>query len=137
LDQELLKRYNYQANMASPFRDVKDEDKKEISAIAPRDAIEGMLSAQMIATHDLLMLTLGRSSIEIKNTIDGKYPCTHVAAKLINAFTRQVETFHRLRRGETTDTVVVGQVNIEAGGQAVVGNVKNKLVNKGERHDEK
>lgn len=126
---ELQRWYSGQAERANPIKEVAKFDRLALNSIAPQDAIEGMLSCQMIGAHNLLMLLLARAGIEAKSSISGKFPCTHAASKLMNAFTRQIETLNQYRNREASP-VVVGQVNVASGGQAVVGKVTHTNSNR-------
>jgi hypothetical protein len=78
--------------------------------IAPRDAIEVMLISQMIATHNNAMHLLAFTTPQRE------------ASRLLRAFTAQVEALRNYRRkGE--QRMIIEHVTVEAGGQAVVGNV--------------
>lgn len=120
---ELRYWYDSQTKMANPFENAVKFDRLALDSIAPKDAIEGMLSCHMVATHNLLMYIIARAGIEVKSSINGKFPCSHAASKLMNAFTRQIETLNQYRNRENLRPVVVGQVNVASGGQAVVGKV--------------
>jgi hypothetical protein len=93
-----------------------------LHGIKPEDPLESMLATQMIAVHHLAMNYAGRmASVGLDGGID------HIerAAKLMRVFSTQVETLVRYRsRGQ--QRVVVEHVNIEAGGQAVVGIVNGR-----------
>lgn len=88
-------------------------------AIGPRDGLEGMLAAQMVCVHAAAMDFTGRA------TRDGQPMAARAvymrqAGQLMALFTRQMEVLER-RRG--APPVSVGRVNVEAGGQAIVGTV--------------
>jgi hypothetical protein len=101
-----------------------DERMFMISAVAemkPRDTFERMLSVQMAATH-VAMVRSGRMlanavSIEQTNLYYNGY------TKLARAYTAQMEALRKHRNGGK-QTVTVQYVNVEGGGQAIVGNVE-------------
>jgi hypothetical protein len=91
-----------------------------IEAAAPRNEIEGALAVQMACTHAAAMSVLAR--------FRGGGGSEHrvvalatAAARLLRAYSVQVETFHRLRHGGD-QYVRVEHVHVNDGGQA--GNVK-------------
>jgi hypothetical protein len=78
------------------------------SSIGPRDHVEVMLINQMIGTHWNAMKLLSTKPRD--------------AARLLRAFTAQVEALRNYRRkGE--QRMIIEHVTVEAGGQAVVSNV--------------
>lgn len=88
-------------------------------AAAPRDGLEGMLAAQMAAAHRAAMDITGRA------TAPGLPPAARAAlmaqaGRMMHLFARQLETLDR-RRGQAP-AVTVGNVNVESGGNAFVGN---------------
>jgi hypothetical protein len=93
-----------------------------IEAAEPRNEIEAALAIQMACTHAVTMAVLSRAG--------GAYGGDrHVAimasagARLLNAFTAQIETMRRLRSGGT-QIIRIERVEVSDGGQAVIGNVK-------------
>ncbi len=92
----------------------------EIEGIAPKDQIEGMLAAQMIATHHAAMDCY---RIAAKSqTIDTKNLVFNSANKLTRTYTMQMETLNRYR-GKGQQKMTVEHVHINSGGQAIIGNV--------------
>ncbi len=87
--------------------------------IKPQDEIEGMLATQMVATHAAAMECLRRSMIQ-KQSFDGRDNNLRHAAKLLSIFAKQLETLNR-NRGKGQQKVTVEYVNVEPGGQAMVG----------------
>ncbi|MGH7785390.1 MAG: hypothetical protein ACRERC_00900 [Candidatus Binatia bacterium] len=92
-----------------------------LTGIGPRDEQEGMLAVQMIATHNLA-LSMVRRAFKT-DRVDFLATYSNLSAKLMNAYTRQFETLARLRGQTGQQTVRVEHVTVQAGGQAVVGNV--------------
>ena len=90
-----------------------------LRGIKPQDEIEGMLATQMVATHAAAMECLRRSMIQ-KQSFDGRDNNLRHAAKLLSIFAKQIETLNR-NRGKGQQKVTVEYVNVEPGGQAMVG----------------
>lgn len=95
-----------------------------MAGAAPRDEVEGMLVAQMIAVHDVAMgrltglLRPGQPPLGVDMSINQ-------AAKLLRTFTAQVETLNKYRRGGE-QKVTVEHVHVHSGGQAIVGTINNQ-----------
>jgi hypothetical protein len=94
-----------------------------IEAAEPKNEIEAALAIQMACTHAVAMAVLSRAG--------GAYGGNrHVAmmaaaaARLLHAFTAQVETMRRLRSGGT-QVIRIERVEVKEGGQAVIGNLKD------------
>lgn len=92
-------------------------------SLEPGDEIEGMLITRMLVIHDQYMNFLARSSnpeattIVIDNNINR-------STKLMRVYNETLDTLNKYRRkGE--QKVTVQHVNVENGGQAVVGNTIN------------
>ncbi|MDX2244313.1 MAG: hypothetical protein NW224_26870 [Leptolyngbyaceae cyanobacterium bins.302] len=95
-----------------------------IFGIQPLDEIEGMLGAQMVATHNLAMQCMA-SGVNKENSIELRTLRIESAVKLCRTFTSQMEALNRYRnRGQ--QRVKVEHVTVQAGGQAIVGNVLAK-----------
>jgi hypothetical protein len=88
--------------------------------IAPQNALEGMLAVQMLGTHNLTM-EMTKIALDVDQTVDGVNNNTNRVTKLMNTFKPQVETLQKHRNK-------VQHVNIEAGEQASVGNVRGERV---------
>jgi len=93
-----------------------------IEAAAPRDEIEAALAIQMASTHAAAMSVLARfgggGPTERRAIALGS-----AAARLLRAYSAQLEVFRRLRHGGQ-QLVRVEHVHINDGGQAIIGNVK-------------
>jgi hypothetical protein len=91
--------------------------------LAPKDAVEGRLAAQMLSTHKVAMDLLtrairGEQSIELAD-----FYLKH-AERLMRLFTLQVESLNRYRgKAPTQQKVTVEHVHVHEGAQAIVGNV--------------
>ena len=104
-----------------------------ISDIKPKDTIEAMLAAQMLAIHNATMRNLTRAngllSSRSYKEIELGSKAFNVANKLARTYTMQMEALQRYR-GKGQQKMVIEHVNVNSGGQAVIGNVEDsrKLV---------
>jgi hypothetical protein len=93
-----------------------------IEAAAPKDEMEAALAIQMACTHAAAMSVLARfgsgGGTERRVVALGS-----AAARLLKAYSAQVEVFRRLRHGGQ-QLVRVEHVHINEGGQAIIGNVR-------------
>ncbi|WP_191057510.1 hypothetical protein [Geminicoccus harenae] len=92
-----------------------------MKAMAPQDAIEGQLVAQMVATHDAAMECFRRAALP-EQTFEGRQSSLGFANKLLRTYALLTDTLNK-HRGKGQQTVRVEHVTVEAGGQAIVGNV--------------
>jgi hypothetical protein len=93
-----------------------------IEGFAPTNEVEAALAVQMACTHIATMAVLGRFG-PAGGTQDHVCRFAAAAARLLRAFTTQVEAYRRLRHGGD-QYVRVEHVHISEGGQAVIGNVR-------------
>ena len=93
-----------------------------IQAVAPKDEVEAALAVQMAATHSAAMTVLvrlgGGHGGERRVAALGS-----AAARLMRAYTHQVETLRRLRHGGA-QLIRIERVDVNDGGQAIIGNVR-------------
>jgi hypothetical protein len=108
-----------------------DEDqlKKQRSAaigaligISPRDEMEGMIAAQLIAAHNAAMECYRRAMIG-EQTFEGRSENLNQANKLSRTYTTLLEALNR-HRGKNQQKVTVEHVHVHSGGQAIVGSVE-------------
>jgi len=106
-----------------------DERQKRMSAavaglagIAPRDELEGMLAAQMIAAHSAALECYRRAMIP-DQTFAGRHESLTQANKLSRTYVTLLEALNR-HRGKGQQKVTVEHVHVHAGGQAIVGAVE-------------
>ena len=92
-----------------------------LDEIRPRDPIETMLAAQMIGIHNLAMETLARAMLSDQTAL-GKEANINQATKLLRTFTQQMDTLKNHRQ-KGQQKVTVEHVNVNQGGQAIVGMV--------------
>ena len=90
--------------------------------IDPKDSVECLLATQMVAVHNLAMSFSGRAMIP-EQTIEGVDANINRVTKLMRTFTAQVETLKKYRNSGK-QTVEVKHIQINQGGQAIVGNIK-------------
>ena len=92
--------------------------------IAPKDELEGMMVAQLLASHSAAMECYRRAMIG-EQTFAGRSENLAQANKLSRTFATLIEALGR-HRGKGQQTVRVEHVHVHAGGQAVVGVVGGK-----------
>jgi hypothetical protein len=92
-----------------------------MTGMKPRDELEGMLIAQAIASHNAAMECYRRAMFN-EQTFEGRQENLKQAAKLSRTYAAQVEAFDR-HRGKGQQRITVEHVNVQAGGQAIVGSV--------------
>jgi hypothetical protein len=105
-----------------------EERDKQLSAtvaalmgIAPKDEIEGMMAAQLVAAHNAAMECYRRAMLG-EQTFEGRRENLAQANKLSRTYAALVEALNR-HRGKGEQKVTVEHVHVHAGGQAVVGMV--------------
>jgi hypothetical protein len=91
------------------------------AAIEPRDAIESLLARLMVGLSNAVMDCLGRAA-QSGNWLEPRKLNLGFAVKGGLAVTQIVKALDH-HRGQDRQKVTVGQVNVESGGQAIVGNV--------------
>ena len=87
--------------------------------IAPKNVIEGMIAAQLIAAHNGAMECYRRAMLG-EQTLEGHRENLTQANKLSRTCTELLEALNR-HRGKGQQKVTVEHVHVHAGGQAVVG----------------
>jgi len=92
-----------------------------VTGIEPKDQVEAMLAAQMAAVHNATM-TFARRLNHVEN-IPQQDSAERAFNKLARTFAAQVEALKRYRTGGQ-QKVTVEHVTVNAGGQAIVGNVE-------------
>jgi hypothetical protein len=93
-----------------------------MAGIAPKDELEGMLAAQMVAAHNGAM-ECHRRAMLAEQTFEGRREALAQANKLSRTYTSLLEALNR-HRGKGQQKVVVEHVHVHAGGQAIVGPVE-------------
>lgn len=106
-----------------------DEQDRQLSAtvaalagISPRDELEGMMAAQLIAAHNAAMECYRRAMIG-EQTFEGRRENLNQANKLSRTWATLLDALNK-HRGKGQQKVTVEHVHVHAGGQAVVGTVE-------------
>ena len=112
------------ANAVSPGKDADEEAINfalaVIAGIEPKDELETMLAMQMVAIH-LATMTFTRRLAHVE-TLDQQHGSERALNKLARTFAMQMAALKRYRTGGE-QKVVVQHVNVNEGGQAIVGTV--------------
>jgi hypothetical protein len=90
--------------------------------IAPRDPLEGLLAAQMLAVHDAAMECLRRAHLP-EQTFEGRGQNLGQANRLVRSYAMLLEALDKHRGKGQPQVVRVERVTVEAGGRAIVGAV--------------
>jgi hypothetical protein len=105
-----------------------EERDKQLSAtvaaligIDPQDEVEGMIAAQMLASHNAAMECYRRAMLA-EQSFEGRNMNLAHAAKASRTHAALVEALNR-HRGKGQQKVTVEHVHVAQGGQAIVGNV--------------
>jgi hypothetical protein len=106
----------------------KDERGRQMQAavsamfgVQPRDELEGMLGAQMIASHSAALECFRRAMLK-EQTFEGRRENLNQANRLVRSYAALLEALDK-HRGKGQQVVRVEHVTVEAGGQAIVGAV--------------
>ena len=105
---------------------TRDEQLKATAAaligIAPKNEIEGMIAAQLLACHSASMECYRRAMLD-GQTFEGCSEYLSQANKLSRTYAVLLDALNR-HRGKGQQKVTVEHVHVHAGGQAVVGMVE-------------
>ena len=93
-----------------------------IDGIKPQDEIEAMLAAQMVATHNTVISCVA-FAMDPKQTSHACDQYLKHAEKLMATYTRQMAALDKYR-GKGQQKIRIEHVNVEAGGQAMVGHIE-------------
>jgi hypothetical protein len=93
-----------------------------LTAIAPRDPVEGMMAAQLVGLHDAAMECFRRGAMREQSP---EYRDTNLtqANKLVRSYAVLLEALDRHRGKGQPQVVRVERVTVNAGGRAIVGAV--------------
>ncbi len=94
-----------------------------LRGIGPKDTVEGVLAVQMVAVHNAAMHFLARA-VAKGNNMQVTDANVNRANKLFRTFIALTEGLNH-HRGKITQALVVGNVNVADGGQAIVGPVNH------------
>jgi hypothetical protein len=96
-----------------------------IRGIGPSDELEAMTATMIIAVQHAALDTM-RRAMHPDQTPGGRQSYTALSLKAMRTYAQLVETLNRGRGKGVTQRVIVERVNVEAGGQAVVGAVSDR-----------
>lgn len=88
--------------------------------LEPREGVEAMLISQMTATHVAMTNLVDRMSRQTHTEI--RESCERSVTRLSRTYIAQMEALKKYR-AKAQQTVRVERVNVESGGQAIVGDV--------------
>jgi hypothetical protein len=92
-----------------------------LASIGPKDELEGMMAAQLVAAHNATMECYRRAMLP-EQTSDGRSENLNQANKLSRSYVVLLDALNR-HRGKGQQKVTVEHVRVHSGGQAVVGMV--------------
>jgi hypothetical protein len=137
---------NFLANQAvstlCPTNDAENRSRQYSATIAalggigPKDEVEGMIAAQLIAAHYAAMECYRRAMVS-EQTFEGRHENLRQATKLSRASAALLDALNR-HRGKGQQKVTVEHVHVHSGGQAIVGTVERPTPSgstKSEGHD--
>jgi hypothetical protein len=90
-----------------------------LAGIGPKDELEGMIAAQLLAAHNAAMECYRRAMIG-EQSFEGRRENLSQANKLSRTYAVLLDTLNR-HRGKGQQKVTVEHVHVHSGGQAVVG----------------
>ncbi len=93
-----------------------------LEGIKPQGEIENLLATQMVASHNTAMECLRRAMVERQPSAVRDLNLKP-AAKFLSIYSRQVEVLDK-RRGKGQQKMTIEYINVEPGGQAIVGHVE-------------
>jgi hypothetical protein len=93
-----------------------------LAGISPKDEFEGMLAAQLVASHNAAMECYRRAMIA-EQSFEGRKENLNQANKLSRTHATLLEALNR-HRGKGQQKVTVEHVHVHSGAQAIVGNVQ-------------
>ena len=93
-----------------------------LKSVRPRDDLEGMMSAQLLAAHSAAMECYRRAMIG-EQTFEGRRENLNQASKLSRTWAILLDALNK-HRGKGQQKVTAEHVHVHAGSQAVVGTVE-------------
>lgn len=90
-------------------------------SLEPSDGVEAMLALQMVGTHNAIVQCFRRAMLA-DQTLEAQKVNLSQAERLMGLYTRQMDALAK-HRGKGHPNITVGRVNVESGGQAIVGRV--------------
>ena len=98
-----------------------------LMGIGPKDELEGMIAAQLLAAHNAAMECYRRAMLA-EQSFEGRRENLSQANRLSRTYALLLEALNR-HRGKGQQKVTVEHVHVNAGGQAIVGVVHSDEVN--------
>lgn len=89
--------------------------------VGPKDELEGMIAAQLLAAHNAAMECYRRAMLA-EQTFEGRRESLNQANKLSRTYSVLLDALNR-HRGKGQQKVTVEHVHVHSGGQAIVGPV--------------
>jgi hypothetical protein len=120
IDQALVSTPQYVRKDGTPI-DILEISLAGLHGIGPKDVMEGMLAAQLLASHNGAMDCYQRAT-DLKYSMELRLESAKLAAKLSKAHAALVEALNK-HRGKGQQKVTVEHVHVHPGGQAIVGTV--------------
>ncbi len=102
-----------------------------LSAINPKNELEGMLASQMISVH-FASIEMMRRAMKPGKRIEGVNDNINRATKLMRTFIAQMEALNK-HRGKGKQKITVEHVTVNSGGQAIVGNIDKGVEGSGRK----
>jgi hypothetical protein len=108
--------------------DEETRDRQNSAAVAgligigPKDELEGMIAAQLLAAHNAAMECYRRAMLG-EQTFEGRRENLSQANKLSRTYAVLIDALNR-HRGKGQQKVTVEHVHVHSGGQAIVGTVE-------------
>jgi hypothetical protein len=93
-----------------------------LTELKPANALESMLTVQMVGAHEAALMFLKRATIE-GQTLQGSDANVLRATRLMRLFNEQLEAMAKLKGKAGQQKVTVEHVHVYRGGQAIVGPV--------------
>jgi hypothetical protein len=93
-----------------------------LAGIGPKDELEGMMAAQLVAAHNATMECYRRAMLG-DQTFEGHRESLTQAHRLSRTWATLLEALNR-HRGKGQQKVTVEHVHVHAGGQAMVGTIE-------------
>jgi hypothetical protein len=103
--------------------------------IDPKDEMEGMMAAQLLAAHNAGMECYRRAMLP-DQTLEGRRENLNQANKLSRTYALLLDALNR-HRGKGQQKMTVEHVHVHSGGQAVVGVVESPTIGNSPKSEER
>ena len=101
-----------------------------MEGIAPQNSVESLLAVQMVTAHNMAMKTAALA-MHPDQTFEGMAENISRASRMMKVFVSQTEALAKLRGN--SKTVTIKHVNVNEGGQAIIGDVHHGGVSDGKK----